>query len=184
MPKVTIGKIAGIARGGGSELLLSLDMRFAALETAVLGQPEVALGIIPGGSATQRLPQLVGRGRALEIILGCNDFSAELAERYGYINRAVPARELDAFVADLARRIATFPSHAIRLAKRAVAAAQPDPMHGLLEEAWCFNLTLGEPETRRRMRRFMDTGGQTREMELRLQDVFDAVGVDGPDKKH
>jgi enoyl-CoA hydratase/carnithine racemase len=91
MPKATIGQIEGRARGGGSEFLLSLDMRFAALGRALLGQPEVALGIIPGGGGTQRLPRLVGRGRALEIVLGCDDFPAELAERYGYVNRALPA---------------------------------------------------------------------------------------------
>ena len=93
MPKATIGVLEGIARGGGSELLLSLDMRFGALGRAVLAQPEVALGIIPGGSGTQRLPRLVGRARALEIILGCDDFPADLAERYGWLNRALPPAE-------------------------------------------------------------------------------------------
>ena len=91
MPKVTIGKIEGRARGGGSELLLALDLRFGAIGRCVLAQPEVAIGIIPGGGGTQRLPRLVGRGRALEIVLGCADFDAELAERYGWINRALPA---------------------------------------------------------------------------------------------
>src|SRR5439155_8748344 len=94
MPKATIGKIEGRARGGGSEFLLSLDMRFGAIGRAILSQPEVAIGIIPGGSGTQRLPRLVGRSRALEVILGCEDFPAELAERYGYLNRALPAAEL------------------------------------------------------------------------------------------
>src|SRR5213593_4897396 len=98
MPKATIGKVEGRARGGGSEFLLSLDMRFGALGRAILAQPEVALGIIPGGSGTQRLPRLVGRGRALEIVLGCEDFPAELAERYGYLNRALPPAELGPFV--------------------------------------------------------------------------------------
>src|SRR3989442_3153560 len=86
MPKATIGKVEGRARGGGSEFLLSLDMRFGALGRAILAQPEVALGIIPGGSGTQRLPRLVGRSRALEIVLGCEDFPAEVAERYGHLN--------------------------------------------------------------------------------------------------
>src|SRR5207237_4437544 len=83
MPKATIGKIEGRARGGGSEFLLSLDLRFGALGRAVLAQPEVALGILPGGSGPQRLPPLIGRARALEIVLGCEDFPAELAEGYG-----------------------------------------------------------------------------------------------------
>src|SRR6185369_2419283 len=94
MPKATIAKIEGRTRGGGSELVLSLDMRFAARGRAVLAQPEVALGIIPGGSGTQRLPRLMGRGRALEVILACEDFDADAAERYGWVNRALPAAEL------------------------------------------------------------------------------------------
>ena len=94
MPKATIGKIEGCARGGGSEFLLSLDMRFGALGRCVLSQPEVAIGILPGGSGTQHLPRLMGRGRALEVILGCEDFDAETAERYGWINRALPPDEL------------------------------------------------------------------------------------------
>src|SRR5262245_7206861 len=87
MPKATIAKIEGIARGGGSEFVLSCDMRFGALGRCVLAQPEVALGIVPGGSGTQRLLPLVGRGRALEIILGCDDVPADVAERWGYLNR-------------------------------------------------------------------------------------------------
>ena len=165
MPKATIGKIEGIARGGGSELLLSLDMRFAATGKAVLAQPEVALGILPGGSGTQRLPRLVGRGRAMEIVLGCDDFDAELAERYGYVNRALPADEIGPFVDALARRIGSYPADAIRLAKQAAAGAEPDPRDGLLEEAWCFNQTLSTPEAKRRMKTFMDGGGQTVELE-------------------
>src|SRR2546427_10797483 len=125
MPKATIGKIEGRARGGGSEFLLSLDMRFGALGRAILAQPEVAIGIIPGGRGTQRLPRLVARGRALEIVLGSEDFPAELAERYGYLNRALPAAELGPFVERLACRIASFPAEAIALAKTSVDAAEP-----------------------------------------------------------
>src|SRR5437660_11909224 len=123
MPKATIGKIEGRARGGGSEFLLSLDMRFGALGRAILAQPEVALGIIPGGSGTQRLPRLVGRSRALEVILGCEEIPADLAERYGYLNRAFAPGELGPFVERLALRIASFPAEAIALAKTAVDAA-------------------------------------------------------------
>ena len=83
MPKVTIAKIEGRARGGGSEIALAADMCFAAIGKAIFGQPEVAVGLVPGGGSTQRLPRLIGRGRALEVLLGCNDLSAELAERYG-----------------------------------------------------------------------------------------------------
>src|SRR5215470_1848099 len=101
LPCATIAAIEGRARGGGSEFLLSLDLRFGAIGRCVLAQPEVALGILPGGSGTQRLPRLIGRGRALEVILGCDDFDAALAEQYGWINRALPASELRPFVAAL-----------------------------------------------------------------------------------
>src|SRR6185295_7296199 len=102
-----------------------------ALGRAVLAQPEVALGIIPGGSGTQRLPRLVGRARALEIILGCADVPADLAERWGYLNRALPADQLRPFVARLAQRMASFPAEAIALAKRSVDAADTTVEAGL-----------------------------------------------------
>ena len=117
MPKVTIGKLEGRARGGGSELLLGLDLRFASLEKAVLAQPEVSVGIIPGGGGTQRLPRLMGRARALEVVLGCLDYPAALAERYGYVNRALPQAELGPFVEKLALRIASFPAAGDRAGK-------------------------------------------------------------------
>lgn len=165
MPKVSIAKIEGIARGGGSEFVLSLDMRFAALGKAVLGQPEVALGILPGGSGTQRLPRLCGRGRALEIVLGCQDFPADVAERYGYVNRALPPHELGRFVDQLALRIASFPPEAVALAKGLVNSAEHGVKDGLLDEAHAFNLTLQTAEARRRMADFLAGGGQTRAME-------------------
>ena len=165
MPKATIACIEGRARGGGSEFALSLDMRFGALGRAVLAQPEVALGILPGGSGTQRLPRLMGRSRALEVILGCQDFTADIAERYGYLNRALPPEELRPFVDDLAYRIASFPPEAIRLAKQAVLEAERDVVPGLLEEAHLFNQTLATDEAQNRMARFLELGGQTRELE-------------------
>ncbi len=160
LPCATIGAIEGRARGGGSEFLLSLDLRFGAIGGCVLAQPEVALGILPGGSGTQRLPRLIGRGRALEVILGCEDFDALLAERYGWINRALPAAELRPFVRALAQRIASFPREAIALAKRAVDAADATVREGLLEEAHLFNRTLAVPEARARMAAFLASGGQ------------------------
>jgi enoyl-CoA hydratase/carnithine racemase len=140
-------------------------MRFAALGRARLAQPEVALGIIPGGSGTQRLPRLVGRARALEIILGCDDIEADVAERWGYVNRALPHAELWPFVDRLAARIASFPAAAIALAKEAVDAADRTVVDGLLVEADCFNRSLASTETQERMRRFMAAGGQTVEVE-------------------
>lgn len=168
MPKATIAVIEGICRGGGSELVLSMDMRFAALGRAVLGQPEVAVGIVPGGSGTQRLPRLVGRGRALEIVLGADDFPADLAERYGYVNRALPPAELGPFVERLARRIASFPAEAIAEAKAAVLAAESGVREGLVAEAQAFERCAALPEARRRMQAFLALGGQTREVEARV----------------
>jgi enoyl-CoA hydratase/carnithine racemase len=176
MPKATIAKIEGIARGGGSEFVLSCDMRFGALGKCVLAQPEVALGIIPGGSGTQRLPRLVGRARALEIILGCDDVAADLAERWGYLNRALPPAELGPFVERLARRIASFPAEAIALAKRSVNAADETVVAGLLEEADCFNRSVATAEARERMADFMSIGGQTREFELGLGKLAQLLG--------
>jgi enoyl-CoA hydratase/carnithine racemase len=173
MPKATIGVVEGRARGGGSEFLLSLDMRFGALGRAILAQPEVALGIIPGGSGTQRLPRLIGRARALEVILGCEDVPADLAERWGYLNRALPAAELGPFVERLARRIASFPGGAIALAKASVDAADTTTEAGLIEEAHYFNLSLATPEAQARMTRFMAIGGQTREVEMAIEPALE-----------
>jgi len=172
MPKATIGVIEGYCRGGGSELALSLDMRFAALGRAVLSQPEVAVGILPGGSGTQRLPRLCGRGRALEIVLGCEDFPADLAERYGWVNRALAPEELRPFVQRLARRIASFPADAIARAKAALIAGEPEWDTGLAEESNQFDRCLASPEARARMEAFMANGGQTRETEARTPSPF------------
>jgi enoyl-CoA hydratase/carnithine racemase len=172
MAKATIGVVEGRARGGGSEFLLSLDMRFGALGRAILAQPEVALGIIPGGSGTQRLPRLIGRARALEVILGCDDVPADLAERWGYLNRALPPGELRPFVETLARRIASFPASAIALAKAAVNAADTTTETGLIEEAHLFNLSLAVPEAQRRMTRFLEVGGQTPAAEKGMGDTL------------
>jgi len=176
MPKATIARIEGIARGGGSEFALSCDMRFGALGRAVLAQPEVALGIIPGGSGTQRLPRLVGRARALEIVLGCDDVPADLAERWGYLNRAMPPAELGPFVDALAYRIASFPAEAIALAKRAVDAAEGPVTPGLCDEAYAFARALATTPARARMARFLELGGQTRDVELHLGALVGKLG--------
>jgi enoyl-CoA hydratase/carnithine racemase len=175
MPKVSVAKIEGRARGGGSEFVLSLDMRFGALGRAILGQPEVAVGIIPGGSGTQRLPRLMGRSRALEVVLGCDDFPADLAERYGYINRALPPDELGPFVEQLAYRIASFPPDAIALAKASVNCAELPTVQGLIEEAHYFDLSVATDAAQKRMRRFLELGGQTREVELEQRALFDRL---------
>jgi enoyl-CoA hydratase/carnithine racemase len=168
MPKATLAKIEGICRGGGCELALSFDMRFAALGRAVLGQPEVAVGILPGGSGTQRIPRLAGRGRALEVVLGGGDYDAATAERYGLVNRALPPEEIGPFVERLAHRIAGFPPGAVARAKAAVLAAEPPVEPGLAEEARLFQACLADPEARRRMEAFLAAGGQTRGLERRV----------------
>ena len=170
---MTIAQIEGRARGGGSEFALSLDLRFAAIDRAVLAQPEVALGIIPGGGGTQRLGRLLGRSRALEAVLGCADFDAETAERYGWVNRALPADEIGPFVEQLAHRIASFPPDAVRLAKQAVDAGLPSPRDGLLSEGHAFNQTLMDPELDARFDAALAAGAQTREGELDLDRLLE-----------
>jgi enoyl-CoA hydratase/carnithine racemase len=167
MPKATIAVVEGRVRGGGSELVSSFDMRFASAR-AVFGQPEVPLGIIPGGSGTQRLPRLVGRARALEIVLGGADVDAALAERWGWVNRTLPEDELWPFVDAMAARIASFPPHSVAAAKRSVDQGLPDPQPGLRTEEWLFSQTLLEPSAVDRLEAFLALGGQTREVELDL----------------
>ena len=165
MPKATIALIEGVARGGGSELALSMDMRFGAVGRTVLAQPETLVGILPGGSGTQRLPRLVGRGRALEAILGGCDVDAVTAEAWGWLDRALPADDLRPFVDDLARRIASVPAEAIARAKASVDNALGAVEPGLLEEERLFHGLAVSEEGRRRMQAFLDAGGQTREVE-------------------
>jgi len=169
MSKISMAKIEGRVRGGGSEFCLSLDMRFGALGKAILGQIEVPLGIIPGGGGTQRLPRLIGRARAMEIVVGGMDYPAEIAEKYGYINRALPPEELTPFVEELAYRIASYPAETIALAKKAVLLALEKPVvEGLIEETHLFNLTCVSPAAKERMSLFLQIGGQTREGELKV----------------
>ena len=176
MPKATIAMVAGTTRGGGSELALACDLRYAG-RSARFGQPEVPLGIIPGAGGTQRLSRLVGRARALEIILTGRDYSAEEAAALGWINRVLPDDGLEEFVRGIARRIATMPASSIGAAKRAVDAAWPDPTPGLALEGTLFHDTLLDDEAPRRMRRFLELGGQTRDVEREdLGPLIDRLG--------
>src|SRR5262249_30921607 len=122
-PVVSIASIRGRATGVGSELALACDMRFASRENAILSQWEVGAGLVPGGGPMARLPRLIGRGRALEVLLSADDIRGDLAELYGYVNRALPDAELDGFVDALAVRIASFDKQAIADTKRLVNAA-------------------------------------------------------------
>ena len=127
LPAVSIVSIRGRASGIGSELALAADMRFASREKAVISQFEVGAGFVPGGGPMARLPRLVGRGRAIEILLAADDFDADTAERYGYINRALPDAELDGFVDAIASRIASFDRHALAETKRLIDLASMPP---------------------------------------------------------
>ena len=159
-PVVSIAKIRGCVRGASSEFVLSCDMRFASRENTRLGQPEVGVGLHPGGGGTERLPHLVGRGRALEIILGANDFDGDTAERYGYVNRALPDAELDGFVDALARRIASFDRRAIAAAKKLVNQVSLPSADRLLDSITSFETALTWPETLQRIQALLERGLQ------------------------
>jgi enoyl-CoA hydratase/carnithine racemase len=116
-PVVSIAKIRGRTRGIGNEFVLACDMRFASRQNALFGQPEVGTGLIPGGGALEWLPRLVGRSRALEIVLSADDFDADIAERYGWVNRALDDDGLDSFVDTLVRRLASFDREVLAAAK-------------------------------------------------------------------
>jgi enoyl-CoA hydratase/carnithine racemase len=176
MDKVTIAQIEGRVGGGGSELSMSFDMRFGVRGKAIVNQMEVPLGILPGGTGTQRMPRLIGRHRALEVILAGIDLDAETAERWGYLNRALAADEIGPFVDALARRIASFPIEAVRLAKESVNSADK-PLHdGLADESYLFQQLLRTESSQRNMKRFLEIGGQTREGELKIAELNGRLG--------
>src|SRR6202023_1093668 len=160
-PVVSIAKIRGCVRGACSEFVLACDMRFASRENTRLGQPEVGVGLHPGGGGTERLPHLVGRGRALEIVLGANDFDGDTAERYGYVNRALPDAELDNFVDALARRIASFDRGAIAAAKNLVNQVSLPSADRLLDALHSFQTALTWTETQQRIQALLKRGLQS-----------------------
>ena len=170
---VTIAQIEGRVRSGGSEFVLACDMRFAARETAVFAQFEAAFGQIPGGGATQYLARLMGRARALEVLLSAGDYDAELAEQYGWINRALPARALGAFVRELAERIASFPAAGLLAVKDRVDAITLAPRDEFRRDSDLFGEQVRNAETQRRIRAAMERGLQTRHAELDFADIVD-----------
>jgi enoyl-CoA hydratase/carnithine racemase len=119
-PVVSIAKIRGRTRGIGNEFVLACDMRFASRQNALFGHPEVGVGLVPGGGALEWLPRLVGRSRALEIVLSGDDFDADIAERYGWVNRTLDDDDLDSFVDSLVRRLASFERETLAAAKAQV----------------------------------------------------------------
>src|ERR1700676_4163438 len=175
-PVVSIAKIRGCVRGVSSEFVLACDMRFASRENTLLGQPEVGVGVHPGGGGTERLPHLVGRGRPLEIILGANDFDGDRGERYGHLNRALPGAELDGFVDVLARRIASFDRRAIAAAKNLVNHVSLPSADRLLAAITSFETALTWPETQQRIQALLKRGLQRDgDFEHRWPAVLDAL---------
>jgi len=172
--KVSIAEIAGRAGGGGNEFCSGCDMRFGRAGKTKFNQMEVPLGILPGGNGTVNLPKLIGRGRALEVILGGVSIDAETAESWGYLNRVFPSRESpSAHVDGLARRIASFPTVAVANAKQSIlnslAMSQEE---ALSQEYVLFAETLKDPASKKLMTAFLEEkGGQTREGELKVGEL-------------
>ena len=157
-PVVSIASIRGRATGVGSELALACDMRFASREKAILSHFEVGAGIVPGGGPMARLPRLMGRGRALEVFLGADDFPGDLAERYGYVNRSFPDADLDAFVESLATRIASFDKRAISETKRFVDVASLPPDYEIAPEWDVCLASIMRPAAQERIKKLMERG--------------------------
>ena len=165
---VTIAQIEGRVRGAGSEFVLACDMRFAARESAIFAQPEPGLGVIPGAGGVQHLARLMGRARALEVMLSADDYDAELAERYGWINRALPAGKLDEFVKSLAHRIAGFPAAGQAAVKERVNAIALAPAEDFRRDSDLFGEGMRNAEVQKRIQSAIKHGFQTREAEMAL----------------
>jgi enoyl-CoA hydratase/carnithine racemase len=176
MNKITIAQIEGRVGGGGSELAMSLDMRFGVRGKTIVNQMEVPLGILPGGTGTQRMPRLIGRNRAIEVILGGIDLDAETAERWGYLNRAFEPAQIGPYVEWLASRIASFPVEAVRLTKQAINCADKPLAEGLMDESYLFQQLVRTDSGRRNMQKFLGIGGQTREGELKVGELSGRLG--------
>jgi enoyl-CoA hydratase/carnithine racemase len=172
---VTIAQIEGRVRAAGSEFVLACDMRFAALESAIFSQFEPAFGLLPGGGAAQHLTRLMGRGRALEVMLSAQDYTAELAERYGWINRALPAAALGDFVKALAQRIARFPAAGQVVVKERVNAIALASVEEFRRDSDAFGDAVRQPAAQARVRAAMSRGFQTRDGELTLDHMLARV---------
>jgi enoyl-CoA hydratase/carnithine racemase len=175
---ITIAAIRGRARGGGSEVSLGCDIRFASLETALLGQPEVGVGTLPAGGAVERLPWLVGPARALEIIASSDDYDAATAERYGWVNRAIPDAEFDAFVDAFARRLALFDAQGLATAKRLVMRTGPTGVDTYRETLAALRERIASPATAARRIALANHGVKVGpDFELRMGHHLGVVGT-------
>jgi enoyl-CoA hydratase/carnithine racemase len=173
---ITIAQIEGRVRGAGSEFVLACDMCFAARESAIFGQPEAGFGLIPGAGGMQHLARLMGRGRALEAILSGDDYDADLAERYGWINRALPAKVLGDFVSALAHRISKFPVAGHLAIKERVNAIALAPADDFRRDSDLFLERARSPETQNRIKGAVPRGFQTRDGELTLARMLGELG--------
>lgn len=173
LPQVTIVKLAGVARGGGAEFIAACDMAFGAIGRAGLGQVEALMGIVPSGGAMQYLSTRMNRGRILEIILGGGVFGAEEAAAYGWINRALPAAELDDFVDTLASHIAALPAGVAQAAKRVLPPV--DLSAGFAREQAEWSRLFAEPAAERLIRGGLARGAQTVDGEKRLEEILRSI---------
>jgi enoyl-CoA hydratase/carnithine racemase len=176
MDKVIIAQIEGRIGGGGGELSGVFDMRFGVHGKTRINQMEVPLGILPGGTGTQRLPRLIGRGRAMELILSGDDMDAETAERWGYLSRIFEPDEIGPYVESMAKHIASFPDAAARLAKQSVDQSDGSWSDGLFEESYLFEQLLRTDTAHTNMQRFLEISGQTRDGELRMNELYAELG--------
>jgi len=182
-PVVSIASIRGRATGVGSELALACDMRFASREKAILSHFEVGAGIVPGGGPMARLPRLMGRGRALEVLLGADDIPGDLAERYGYVNRCFPDADLDAFVDALANRIASFDKQAISETKRFVDVASLPADYEIAPEWDVCLASIMRPAAQKRIAMLLERGfHKAGDVETRLGYHVGQLGATSPQK--
>jgi enoyl-CoA hydratase/carnithine racemase len=176
-PVISVAKIRGRTRGIGNEFVLACDMRFASRQSAVFGNPEIGVGLVPGGGALEWLPRLVGRSRALEIVLSADDFDADIAERYGWVNRTLDDKDLDSFVDALVRRLASFDREALAAAKAQINRFGMPTATELRSSNDLFFPTLAWPSAQARRAKLRDIGyGVPSDFELNFGRHLPALG--------